>query len=222
MTTTTQPGLFADQGLDKLVWNKSELVLSASYDQDKIIKDILRLHNGGRPFDADVTYSKGVFYRNLPQPTHKFDLSPQTEGVIEADARNLPVDDESFDSLMFDPPFKASNSKVKGIIEGRFTAFASVDELWGFYADAIREFWRVLTPKGILVVKCQDTVSSGKNHPSGYVIQDCAYATGFKYVDTFILLARSVLLSPNMTTQKHARKNHSYFYVFSKPTTKRG
>lgn len=212
-----QMALFETTDAAKQVWNRDEMAFTVSNDQTRILRDIMRLYNEGDPFDADVTYSKGVFYKKLPQPRWKFDLNPQREGVQEADARDLPLDDGSVRSLVFDPPFKASNSQVKGIIEARFSAFPSIFKLWDFYEESMREFFRVLKPKGIVVFKVQDTVSSGQNHMSHFEVEKIAQKIGFATLDLFILQARSVLLSPNMARQKHARKTHSFVFVFQKP-----
>lgn len=212
-----QIGLFDEQGMDKQVWSRDEMVITVDSDQTRILRNIMKLHNGGLPFACDATFSKGVFYKKLPPPLHKFDLYPQVPGVQQADARKLPLDDESVGSVVFDPPFKAGNSNVKGIVEQRFTAFPSIRHLWDFYADALQEFMRVLTPRGIVVFKCQDTVSSGINHMSHYAVEKSAEQVGFATIDLFILQARSVIWSPNMAKQKHARKAHSFVYVFQKP-----
>ena len=50
---------------------------------EEIISNILRLYapNG---IDADLTYSKGFFYKSgeVPQPKLKFDITPQTTAVL--------------------------------------------------------------------------------------------------------------------------------------------
>lgn len=212
-----QPSLFPDQNLQRQVWSKNEMILTVDSDQTRILQNIMKLHNNGQPFDCDATYSKGVFYKRLPPPIYKFDLVPQVKGVEQADARHLPLADESIGSLVFDPPFKAGNSKVKGIIEQRFTAFPSMLHLWDFYRDALVEFMRVLRPRGIAIFKCQDTVSSGTNWASHYQVEKYAEEVGFAFLDLFILQARSVIWSPNMSNQKHARKSHSFIFVFQKP-----
>lgn len=212
-----QPGLFQSEELSKQVWAKDEIVFSVDSDQTRILRNISKLYLDGKPFHCDVTYSKGVFYKKMLPPALKFDIEPQVAGVQRADARQLPIQSNFVRSLVFDPPFKASNSKVKGIIEQRFTAFNSVLTLWEFYEDALREFYRVLEPKGIAVFKCQDTVSSGINHMSHFQVEKSAEKVGFVTLDLFILQARSVLMSPNMHNQKHARKTHSFLYVFQKP-----
>lgn len=205
------------EGIEFLEQHYRGLAMSVSKDQSEILRWIMKLHNSGQPFEVDATYSKGVFYKKLPQPTHKFDTVPQAEGVVKADARSLPLDDASVGSIVFDPPFKASHSNVKGLIEQRFSAFSSVETLWAFYHDALAEFWRVLRPGGIVVVKCQDVVSSGRNHFSHYEIMKYAEELGFTFVDLFCLIATSVMWSPNMTNQQHARKAHSFVIVLRKP-----
>lgn len=205
---------------DKTNW--SDMILSVSSDQDQILRSIMRLHNGGRPFEVDPTYSKGIFYRNLPKPTYRFDLAPQSNDVEQADARALPFVDNCVHSIMFDPPFLASHSNVDtGIIKKRFTSFPSIEALWQFYEEALQEFYRILIPGGLLVFKCQDTVSGGKNWFSHFMVEDYARRIGFVEIDLFILISKSVMWSANFARQQHARKGHSFFIVFKKPIPKR-
>lgn len=201
---------------EKLAWLKDEIAFSLSFNQDKILRDIIRLYNDGQAFDVDCTYSKGVMWRNVVEPTFKFDLDPQVAGVVKASADNLPLEAESVGSIFFDPPFKASKSKVKGIIEERFTAFSSIEQLWQFYHRSLAEFWRVLEPGGIVAVKCQDTVSGSKNYFSHFEIESSARALGFIQLDLFVLGSKSIIMSPNMHNQQHARKNHSFILVFQR------
>lgn len=202
---------------ERIPWLRDEIVFSFSYEQDKIIRDILRLYNDGQPFDADCTYSKGVFYKRLPQPRLKFDIEPQHDDVVKASADSLPLEDGSVKSMMFDPPFMPTKSPNNpGKIKTRFTAFNSVTEMWDLYRAAMQEFWRVVESGGIVVVKCQDTVSSGKNHFSHYEIEKYAREIGFTQLDLFVLGSKHVLISSTWKTQRHARKNHSFFLVFKR------
>jgi hypothetical protein len=72
---------------------------------------------------------------------------------------------------------------------------------------------RILCEKGILVFKCQDTISGGKQYLSHVEIINMAVRLGFYPKDLFILLSKNRLMSPNQRNQKHCRKFHSYFVV---------
>ncbi len=43
----------------------SKVIKSISYDQHQILYNIMQMHNNGRPFDCDPTYSIGNFYGNF-------------------------------------------------------------------------------------------------------------------------------------------------------------
>ena len=94
--------------------NSTDLVKSISFSQTEIINWILQLHASEHKIDCDPTYSKGLFYKNtgIEEPEYKFDLEPQFDDVIKCDCRSLPVDDESFNSIMFDPPFLAEKENL--------------------------------------------------------------------------------------------------------------
>lgn len=212
--------------LRKFVLESDTMVIkSISFDNSEIIKSILDLHVHNHKIDCDVTFSKGQFYKDngISPPDLKFDLVPQTEDTVKADCRELPLDDASIDCLMFDPPFGiGSGPSIKhskpgsNVIINRFSVYPTPDALFDFYKDALTEFHRVLTDRGILIFKCQDTVSSGTNYMSHIYIHDMAVRLGFYPKDLFVLNAKNRLISGKHTNQQHARKFHSYFWVFEK------
>jgi len=190
-----------------------EKVRSLSFDEREIIRWIMLLHNDGQPFDLDPTYSTGRFWEGLPEPRLKMDIAPQAPGVIQADARALPLESGNVGSIMFDPPFVVAPSARPGIIRERFSCYLNVPALWAFYRGALVEFWRVLRPGGVVAFKCQDTVSGGINYMTHAAVIAMAQEIGYYVKDLFILARRNVLWSPNMANQQHARKTHSYFIV---------
>lgn len=202
-----QKGLFgaAEQRTD---------IRSVSYNNDEIIRSIMTLYCP-KGFDLDPTYSSGQFYKKIPQPLYKFDLKPKYHYVQQADVRKLPFDDNSLNSIMFDPPFLAGISKRGGIMKERFGTYKNIQtDLWGMYHDAIKELHRILKPEGILVFKCQDTIDQRKQYLSHVQVINEAVHVGFYPEDIFILLARARIV--NEKKQYHARKYHSYFIVFRK------
>ena len=193
------------------------VIKSISYSQDEILNWIIQLYCPDG-FELDPTYSKGVFYKNIPQPPLKFDLNPQIDGVEQSDCCDLPLDDESISTIMFDPPFVAGIGKTNnGIIRKRFGAYKTIQShLWPMYHLALTEFYRILKPNGVLVTKCQDGIDSSKQYLSHVEIINKAIELGFYPKDLFILLAKHRMMSPNMRVQQHARKFHCYFIVFIK------
>ena len=201
------------------------MVKSVSYDQTEIIKNILNLHVKNHKIDCDSTFSIGNFYKNtgIKEPKYKFDILPQIAGVEFGDCRNLPLLDCSIECLMFDPPFLATTGKSlkensdNNIINKRFGVYPSENELHQFYIDSLKEGYRVLKENGILIFKCQDKVSSGKQYMSHVFIMNEAIKIGFYPKDLFILLAKNRIIADwQVKNQKNARKFHSYFWVFEK------
>ncbi len=199
-----------------------ELIKSTSYSQEDILLSILRLHIPEGCFEVDATYSTGGFYRTgrAPQPLRKYDLSPQCPDVIQADCRALPLAEGSIRSLILDPPFLATKgpslatSAPNNRINRRFSVCSSERELYALYSSAIKEAARVLASGGVLVIKCQDKVSSGKQYMMHCDIYNWAVEAGFEPLDLFVLLARNRLVANWQRNQRHARKYHCYFWVF--------
>lgn len=201
------------------------MVKSFSYDQSEIIHNILQLHVPDHKIDCDPTYSKGNFYKDtgISVPEHCYDIAPQCEEVEYGDSRNLPLPSESLNCIMFDPPFLATTGKSlsaqdnNNIINKRFGVYPSEKELHQFYIDSLAESYRLLKNGGILIFKCQDKVSSGKQYMTHVFIMNEATKIGFYPQDLFILLAENRLVADwQVKSQKNARKYHCYFWVFKK------
>ena len=201
------------------------MIKSVSNNQTEIISNILQLHVANHKIDCDPTYSKGVFYNNtgIEQPKYKFDIYPACDDVQYADCRSLPLSSNSLDCIMFDPPFLATTgkslyeNKENNIINKRFGVYPSESELHQFYVDSLLEAYRVLSNNGVLIFKCQDKISSGKQYISHCFIYNAAVRIGFYPKDLFILLSKNRLVADwQLKNQKNARKFHSYFWVFQK------
>ena len=201
-----------------------ELVKSVGHDQGEILRNILKLHAPEGKIDCDPTFSTGAFYNRTgaARPTLCFDIYPQEDGVEKADARNLPLPDYNLSCMILDPPFLATKGKSLTAGEGnrinrRFGVYPDEKSLHQCYTDMLREAYRVLKPDGILIFKCQDKVSSGKQYMTHVFVMDTAVETGFYPKDLFVLVAKNRLVADWQTrNQKHARKYHSYFWVFQK------
>jgi hypothetical protein len=197
-------------------------VYNSNYE---VIKNIMALYKIEQ-FELDCTYSKGLFWKNLPLPKIKTDLVPITEDTIQANSENLPFDDSTINSIMYDPPFIISGKSYKenkegsSVIAKRFDGYVTYEKLTSNYYNTLQELYRVCVPNGIVVMKTQDTVSGGKNHFTHVMVMNMAMKIGFYPRDLFVLVAKMRINSfgGKWTKQEHARKHHSYFWVFEKTT----
>ena len=213
----------------------TELVLSShTGDNAALFPKILALHVADGSKIADVTYGKGVFWSNVDLSRYTLLASDLKTGT---DCRNLPYQDNSIDCIVLDPPymeglFRSDNSFAGN---GSHEAFkesysngirpADLSNKWHdavleLYVKAALEAKRVLTDKGIFIVKCQDEVSAGIQRLTHVEIILNYMRLGFYAKDLFVLTRDNKPGVTRILKQLHARKNHSYFLVFQLGATK--
>ena len=199
-----------------VVTTVNSVISSVCYSDKEAIDGITTLFLNGKPFDLDPCYSYGKFYKGCQEPIHKFDLTPKTPDTQQADVSNIPLISSSVNSIMFDPPFMfGTHGQTKNnIMTKRFTMFDKFRELETMYKGALKEFYRLLKDKGILAFKCQDYTDS-KTTLTHCLVHKWATEQGFYAKDIFILIAKARIYNPSLT-QRHARKFHSYYFVFEK------
>jgi hypothetical protein len=217
---------------------QEKLIKSVSFDQQEILYNIVQMHNDGKPYDCDMTYSKGIFYKprkdgkfEIDEPLYKFDVSPETEDTVKIDAwGKLPLEDNAIESIVIDLPFIISprdcasimnDNEGSNLIFKRFSSYYPVKELLLSYKHWIEESYRVLKDNGICVFKCQNTITGGKMLPSEQWSWLCASAAGYDILDQYTLLAKSRMTSGKVKKQEHARRFTSTFFVFKKSDKKK-
>lgn len=209
----------------------SNLVLSAYVGTNAdVFPHVLSLHVPKGSTVANVTYGKGVFWRSVPKDKYVVKGSDISHGM---DCRNLPYPADSIDCVVLDPPymegfFREQNSQKAG--SGTHKAFrehysngdenvegakwhAAVLEL---YYSAAREAHRVLREGGVFIVKCQDEVSANRQNLTHVEIINECERMGFYTKDLFVVVRSNGPGVSRLKKQVHARKNHSYFLVFTK------
>ena len=68
------------------------MIKSFSFDEQEILHWILDLHCK-TDIQLDPTFSKGNFYKTIPEPVLKFDISPIRKDVVKANSEHLPLKD---------------------------------------------------------------------------------------------------------------------------------
>jgi tRNA G10 N-methylase Trm11 len=184
---------------------------------------------------ADVTYGKGVFWRKVDTSKYDFHPSDLKTGV---DARALPYGDESFDAIVFDPPYmeglyRKSESHLAGSgTHGAFREYYSNgqatpngalkyhDVVVDMYMKVAVEARRVLRADGVFIVKCQDEVSANRQKLTHVELIYGYEHLGYYCKDLFVVTRTNSPAVSRVLKQEHARKNHSYFLVFIKAKKK--
>jgi hypothetical protein len=210
----------------------SDVVMSAFVAGNaEVFPHVLALHVPVGSTVADITFSKGVFWKNVD--LGNYSLLP-TDIKTGVDCRKLPYDAESLDCVVFDPPymeglFRKKTSHMAG--SGTHAAFrenysdstASTEDgpkwhgaVLDLYFKTAKEAHRVLKPNGVFIVKCQDEVSANRQNLTHVEIINEYESQGFYTKDLFIVVRQNRPVVATLNKQVHARKNHSYFLVFIK------
>lgn len=213
------------------VCTSNVLVSAHVADNSELFPKILKLHVPKGATIADVTYGKGVFWRNVDLKDYKLIKSDIRHGV---DCRDLSYWKNSLDCVVLDPPYmeglyRKSKSHMAG--SGSHKAFREHysngeatngagpkwhDAVLDMYFKAGKEAHRVLKSGGILIVKCQDEVSANTQRLTHVEIINYYETLGFYAKDLFVIVRLNTPAISRLITQVHARKNHSYFLVFVK------
>ncbi|MDR0593593.1 MAG: site-specific DNA-methyltransferase [Bifidobacteriaceae bacterium] len=203
---------------------------------------MLALHVPRGAAIADVTYGNGVFWKHVDTSDYTLLATDLATGT---DCRDLPYEDGALDCVVLDPPY--AEGLLRDTVEhkaggGSHSAFrdyySNGDETSGdprsgspapkwhaavsdLYFAAGREAWRVLKDGGVLIVKCQDEVSANRQWLTHVEVINQYEAYGFYTKDLFVVVRTNRPVISRLKTQVHARKNHSYFLVFVKPSPRK-
>ena len=204
----------------------NELVLSAYVGgNEHVFPLVMDLYVSLGSVVADVTYGKGVFWKNIPTDRYVLLATDIQDGV---DCRDLPYDDGEIDCVVLDPPYMHSpggtahrshrpfEAHYRNNGSGGQTGSKYHEAVLDLYRDATREAYRVLRDRGVLIVKCQDQVCSNKQRFTHVEIMEDCRSLGFVAEDLFVVVRNNRPGVSRLVRQVHARKNHSYFLVFWK------
>lgn len=179
----------------------------------KAVSDI-HLHKW---YDADVTYSKGVFWKGLEKPKRCSDLIPLYDYVTKDDSTLLTTyRDNSLSSVVFDPPFLFRNrlSTNGDKMCARFSYFNSYEELLRMYQQSLLAIYKKLSGGGVLAFKCQD-MTDGKFYCTHNDVINFATQNGFVLKDILVKVTAHKR-QREAKQQNCVAKVHCYWLIFKK------
>lgn len=164
----------------------------------------------------DPTYGRGGMWKFWrPNGLVAGDIDPQEFGQIRLDFTRMPFEDDSFDAVVFDPPYKLNGTPTSGDMDRRYGVHTT--RRWQDRMELVKlgltECIRVLRPKGHLLLKCQDQVCSGQVRWQTREFADFVEKeSNLRLVDHLLLLGGRP--QPEGRKQVHARRNHSSLLIF--------
>lgn len=166
----------------------------------------------------DVTYGAGRWWNKFrPDGLVGCDLNPARSPFGRSvDFCDLPFDDCSFDTVVFDPPYKLNGKSHNFADDDSYGVggdFVSAADRMSLIGRGLDECCRVASR--FVVLKCQDQVTSGHMVWQTRVFSDRVEAFGgFRLVDS--LMVRGYRKQPGNKRQVHAHRDYSTCLVFKK------
>lgn len=169
----------------------------------------------------DPTYGRGRWW-SIYRPPGLVIHDLRLDGV---DFRALPYPDASFEAVAFDPPYVAVGGRRSTTIANMHDAYGmsgapqSPQGVQDLINEGLSEIHRVVAPGGLVLVKCQDYVSSGHLWLGTHHTLTHALGVGFAVVDRLEHIAgvrpqpRRTRADGSIVTQVHARRNLSTLFV---------
>lgn len=172
----------------------------------------------------DPTYGLGQWWKRWSPDG--LEISDLSTGV---DFRQLPHADATFDAAVFDPPYVATGSRDKTGIPDFYAAYGltncprTPEELQAMNNAGLKEIMRVVKPKGLILAKCTDYVSSGKLFLGTHHTLTHSLSLGMTLQDRLIYVGRARQQPQRKrkdgqpVRQQHSRQNWSMLFVLKVP-----
>jgi SAM-dependent methyltransferase len=170
----------------------------------------------------DCTYGLGRWWTKwqpLPGRLIGTDLDPAKSpgSASGVDFRSMgQFADDAFDVVAFDPPYKLNGTPTASVdAPYGVDAAASGWERHQLIHDGLKEIARVVRPRGIVLLKCQDQVNGGKVRWQTREFSDGGEELGLVLVDMLHMIGHN-RPQPEGRRQVHARHSSSLL-IFRAP-----
>lgn len=168
----------------------------------------------------DPTYEGGTWW-NRWRPEK---LTTHNRDEDGSDFRALPYADGTFDAIAYDPPYVSPGGRESTTVPDFHARYGMEDapqtaaELQQLINDGLTEMYRLVVPRGEVLVKCQDYVDSSYLWIGTHWTLSHALSLGFRCVDRLehVTTPRpqpTLNRDGTLRRQVHARRNLSTLFV---------
>lgn len=188
----------------------------------ELIADVSTLYLRHDDEVLDLTYGRGVWWRRH-RPASFVSNDRHTVADLGYDFRRLPMPDRWCDVVAYDPPYVSIGGRKGSKMASLHAAFGLIgaprspaEMQYALINPGLTEAARVA--RRLVLVKCQDYISSGRLWPGTHLTLSHAMSIGMRLVDRFEHVAGvrpQPTLNPDGSTRRqvHARRNLSTLFV---------
>ncbi len=193
-----------------------------------LIAEVVRLHCPDAHFVMDLTHNTGKWWKVWSPPRLWANDIDQRYGAFHEDYRTrLNWTDGSFDLVAFDPPYQSQGGRKTSTVEamndayGRGLSAKSPAENQEWINLGLAEAVRICKPRGVVLVKVMDYISSGKLWLGTYRTTDHALTLPVEVEAIYTHVGKpgpqpQVNLDGSPRRQVHPRSNASTLLVLRK------
>ncbi len=174
----------------------------------------------------DATYNTGRMWGASTRTVVSMDIDPSYNTDIVADNRDMPVPDESFAVVVYDPPHVGPQGRDKSRkrfdVDFGATVACGKEHDWNLsylYPPFLDEAMRVLKPDGLLLAKITDMVNCHRSKWPHCDFMQMADDAGFTVCDLIVKVREGPMISTKWKRAHHARKRHCFWIVCRKSSS---
>lgn len=192
-------------------------------DDSELLERMLTFYPRKNPRKIlDATVNGGRFWRGSKRKVTGMDIDPRHNPDIVADNTDMPLDDGSYDVIVYDPPHIPNQGRDNQKDFGKrfgLVLKSSKENHYTFshtFPPFLKDAYRVLKPEGILFCKITDYVHHHRYQWAHIELINAARDVGFTACDCIIKFRKGPIVDPKWKTAHHTRRQHCFWLIFRK------